>query len=408
MTRQENFMTKQENQENVAERYVLSIAKQYENRSVFLGVPFSDLIDAGRSGFMEAKKHYNPSKGFNFISYAVWWIRSYIINLLSDNEKNDMSKNFKIMSKCKDKQKTNSRDLILVRWENNFYKSEPGEMLDYFEKNNIAWWGGKEPTGNIFSSQIACLNHLFPIRNNKEEVLKIAQVICKDFVDVMKIETDKFSPAYIAFEAVSDNDNLNECYNGQKPSRGEFCTSIDALIYAKHKNGDKYIIPIEWKYKESYKNEDKSIENRKGEVEGERKGKNRLNSYSDLIKKSTQLKLKYDDYKNKIYFFEPFYQLMRQTLWSEQMCVNKERETIKADNFIHVNVVPQENTDLLETGFDLIERKLTKTGKSMKDTWMECLYDQDKYRIISPKELLANLGDKELLNYLNGRYWQWE
>ena len=82
------------------------------------------------------------------------------------------------------------------------------------------------------SSQIACLNHLFQLRNDKSAVLTILKNISPDFIDVLQIDTDKFLPAYIQFEAVSDNDYLNE---GQS-TRGSNCTSIDALIFAKHKN----------------------------------------------------------------------------------------------------------------------------------------------------------------------------
>ena len=61
---------------------------------------------------------------------------------------------------------------------------------------------------HTLSSQMACLNHLFPIRNDKNTVLKIAQIICEDIVDVLEIKSDKFLPAYIAFEAVSDTYRL--------------------------------------------------------------------------------------------------------------------------------------------------------------------------------------------------------
>jgi hypothetical protein len=104
--------------------------------------------------------------------------------------------------------------------------------------------------------------------------------VCSDFVDVLPIITDKYSPGYIQFEAVSDKDHLNE---GQ-PTRGSNCASVDALIYALHTDGNKYLIPIEWKYTEKYTNEDKSIEDREGESKGnELRGKERLSRYSQLL-----------------------------------------------------------------------------------------------------------------------------
>jgi hypothetical protein len=144
------------------------------------------------------------------------------------------------------------KEEILLNGYKNLFAPIVNQVIEYFLENKISFWkiGGEpkgKPTGHVLSSQIACLNHLFPIRNDKKEVLKIAQIICEDIVDVLQIKTDEFSPEYIAFEVVSDNDYLNECKKGYKPTRGSHCTSIDALIYAKHKNGKNYILPIEWK-----------------------------------------------------------------------------------------------------------------------------------------------------------------
>ena len=277
------------------------------------------------------------------------------------------------------------------------------EVKTYFKENGISFWGGQKPTPHTLSSQIACLNHLYPIRNDKNAVLKIAQVICEDIVDVLRIETDNFLPAYIAFEAVSDNDYLNECKEGLKPTRGSNCTSIDALIYAKHKNGKNFILPIEWKYTEHYNNSNKAIEDRRGEPKGTNgKGKERLDRYvnSRLIPDSEQLK-KFKNYKQSAYFFEPFYQLMRQTLWAEQMIFYRGSEKVSAEDFIHCHVIPQENSDLLDKSYLCSDKK-------MEATWRECLEDQSKYKIITPPNLLVNIDPKkyaDLVKYLKERYW---
>ncbi len=285
------------------------------------------------------------------------------------------------------------RDFVLTENEKNFFEPIKEKAIEYFDKNNIAWWGGKKPTGHLLSSQIACINHLFAIRNDEDAVLGLLKIVSEDFVDVLKIETDNFLSEYIQFEAVSDNDYLNE----KQSTRGSNCTSVDALIYAKHKNGSKWIIPIEWKYTEHYGNLNKAIEGCNANTDN-CKGKERQRRYTDLINNSKQLKS--DDHF--VYYFEPFYQLMRQTLWAEQMVTNKEKETLKADNYLHVHVIPSENKDLLKKEYKC-------SGFDMETTWKNHLVDKKKYVIISPKDFLANLNKEkyiDLYNYLNERYWK--
>lgn len=60
-------------------RFVISVAKQYQNK----GLSLVDLIQEGNIGLIEGAKRYDETKGFKFISYAVWWIRQAIIKAIS-------------------------------------------------------------------------------------------------------------------------------------------------------------------------------------------------------------------------------------------------------------------------------------------------------------------------------------
>lgn len=64
-------------------RFVVSVAREYQNH----GVPLSDLISAGNVGLMTAAERFDGTRGFKFISYAVWWIRQAIHQSLAQDSR---------------------------------------------------------------------------------------------------------------------------------------------------------------------------------------------------------------------------------------------------------------------------------------------------------------------------------
>lgn len=278
---------------------------------------------------------------------------------------------------------------ILTDGDINLHASIRKNAKNYFRENDIDWWtfdgSRSKPTKHMVSSQIQCLNYLFAFRKDKKLTLKLAQLFDADIEDIHPTLADK-DLGYIAFEFIYENEKLlNE--NGRGAKRGAYCTSIDAFIVATRKS-EKVLIPIEWKYTENYFDcTNKAL--------ASRGGKTRQKRYNHLIENSAQLK-SMPDLRNSIYYYEPFYELMRQTLLTEQIV-----QSGVANDFLHIVVVPSENRDLLDKNY-------TFSNDDLKTTWRKCLSYQSKFKIIDSNQILR-LIDKEpgysnLTNYLKSRY----
>lgn len=264
----------------------------------------------------------------------------------------------------------------------NLYKGIRKEAIEYFKKYGIAWWQclnkPDEPTGHMVSSQINCLNHLFAFRDKPETLKLILQK-----ATLLPIKSILQSPidedGYIAFEFVYKNmslmrDNSGE-YHENYETRGTKCTSIDALVYAQLEDDSKVIIPIEWKYTETY--------------DGKEAQPSSWNRYPDLIRlEDCNLKEVSDLYKA-----DPYYELMRQTLLVEQVIRHKDCG-IEADDYFHIMVIPKEHSEL---------------RTAIEGNYFPTLKDPSKFKIVDPQELLSPLKGNdaynELMEYLKTRYW---
>ncbi|MGQ9644565.1 MAG: PGN_0703 family putative restriction endonuclease [Ignavibacterium sp.] len=278
---------------------------------------------------------------------------------------------------------------VLFDVEKNLWTKIRKEAIKYFAVNKIVWWpSSTEPSGHLLSSQVSCVNHLFFLRNDKDAALRILQNLNPDFVEVCP----DFENSYIGFEVVSKHSYLGEVAFGKEQTRGANCTSVDAMMTGKLKNGKKIQVLIEWKYTELDSKSDKS--------EGS-SGATRKNRYDALI----------DDKESPIkrsisidnFYYEPFYQIMRQTLLAWQMTKNKADE-LKTDDWLHLDIIPENNLNLR---YQVPAPDMVQSG--IEEAWKTQLKEPEKYNVITPQKLLKPIifeaKFRSLVNYLNYRYW---
>jgi len=257
-------------------------------------------------------------------------------------------------------------------------------VLEYYNNYCITWWGGRDgPTDSPISSQVACINHLEPARLNHEVAIKLARRYVPDAAEVLPIEG-----GFLAYEWVGTNSYLKERGWSVK-SRGKNITSVDALMAVKRSDGFISLIVIEWKYTECYSGECLAIS---------KKGTDRVEIYRSLLEEP-ESPIRLGDHKRL--FFDPYDQLMRQTLLAWQMIRHRE---FGATDWVHVHVAPKGNVQLLEI---VTSPQLTKFG-TMERAWKSVLVEPSKYRLVSPHEVLPSIGlnsdTDQWLDWLAKRY----
>ena len=260
----------------------------------------------------------------------------------------------------------------------NIYPSIRKAAIEYFRKNGIGWWKSHDainiPTGHMLSSQISCVNHLFPFMKGEESsaLLLILNSIQHKyhFTSILPNPLDKNdSNGNVCFEFVWKNRSL---LGERTEKRGAMCTSIDAVIYAETSDSKRILIPIEWKYVETYEHK------RAPQVSIDRYP-SRIHTYSNIKE------------WNETYEYDPLYELVRQTLLVENIIWSNDT-VFPVDNYLHINVIPNGNKELLK---DI-------------STYAQGLKDVSKFIVVDPKELMSPIKatHSDLYNYLDERYWQ--
>ena len=275
----------------------------------------------------------------------------------------------------------NAREFVLSNPMLNLWDGIREDVLEYFRENKITWWPGQAaPTGHLLSSQIACLNHLYALRQRKDCADSILQNVSDTLSESVFVDS-----GFVEFEknGASPLGKEKSCH------RGSHSTSIDGFMMARNKKGEKVLVLIEWKYTESYPSKSLLLSD---------SGTNRLDVYRELLEDphSPVITTNPEDL-----FYEPYYQVMRQTLLGWTMVRNREYD---ATDWLHVHVIPKENREMRE--------RITSPnlqGTTFEESWKAQLRNPDKYIVMTPEEFMSPItglqDTRSWMDYLQQRYW---
>lgn len=263
------------------------------------------------------------------------------------------------------------------------HESYRERTLAYFAKHRIKWWSSRydvgrpalaadgvgAPTGHLNSSQVAAVNHLEPARLDETLARQVLANVETTLIDPTRVEEGGF----VAYEWIGADNYLNE--PGSR-TRGAQVTSLDALMCARRADGGRTLVAFEWKYLESYGHESRAISAR---------GTDRVAIYRPLLER-TGCPIAIDDPAHL--FFDPYEQLMRQTLLVWQMVEHRE---FGATDWIHVHVVPEGNVAL--RGRSGAAPNLA--GATMAEAWQSVLTEPTRYRLMTATALLDGVGERD-------------
>jgi hypothetical protein len=271
------------------------------------------------------------------------------------------------------------RDFVLSDRALNLDDRIRADALAYFERNKISWWKdeGKKnlPTGHLLSSQVACVNHLFGLRDSQPGATALLRALDRT-IETAEIVDD----GYVEFEFIGERQHLKE----KSFTRGAHCTSVDAAMIGRRMDGQKVLFLIEWKYTEEYNGDDLYIPER-------------AQVYDAFIEDADS---PFIELEPGALYFEPFYQLMRQTLLGWQLAKHGDHGCTA---YAHIHVAPAENNDF----HDYVTAPALK-GKTVAEAWRSALKAPQLFTSTTPQALIEpalTAASFEWAEPLRSRYW---
>lgn len=268
--------------------------------------------------------------------------------------------------------------------------------LAYFSANQITW---HIHASHGLSSQVCCLNFLMPLATRPGAMSRvIASALGIEPPELLEVERGPDGkPWFIGFEWIGERDYLNEGGRSASRTRGANATSSDAIVRFRHAGRVETLL-IEWKYTETY---GAPVPNKVREGAARTPNEVRADRYRELMFAPNgpirgDLNLKLEDF-----FWEPFYQLLRQQMLAFQM--EKAREA-GAERVRVLHISPAGNRRL----HAVTAKPLKPFGTDAFAVFAKTLIDPGAFisrtieQVFGP--LIAEMPDDPWAAYLAGRY----
>lgn len=277
--------------------------------------------------------------------------------------------------------------------EQNLFPEIRESALDFFKNHRIKWHDGKngKPSNHLCSSQVCCVNFLFPLGISPDNLKKIFTRIFPDIEKMLPIENRRF----ISFEWIGAENYLKEkkSLNGSR-TRGQNFTSADAVVMFERKDGKRQIVLIEWKYTESYGSTN---------LKYSRSGTDRTAIYRHLYDREDCPIIKKILPAFDALFYEPFYQFMRQQLLANEM---EKAGELGADIVSVLHIAPAMNQDFQKVTSPLLKGM----SNSAVELWKKLVKADNRFLSVSTEQLFGSLTSdlfpeiKSWIRYIYERY----
>jgi len=257
----------------------------------------------------------------------------------------------------------------------NLYLGIREQAIEAFRASGIPWHSGRDgnPSNHLCSSQVCCVNFLYPFSSSPAELLKLLAPLFPGIRTMLSMERGD----YVVFEWIGAKDYLGERPKSKR-TRGANSTSADAALMFERADGRRQIVLIEWKYTESYARHFKRYAP---------SGTDRGAIYAPVYQRDDcwldkALLPSYD-----ALFYEPFYQFLRQQLLAQEM---EKAHELGADVVSLLHIAPACNTDFQR----VTSPTLVDLGASVTEIWSRLVRVPERFASVSVESLFNAYATK--------------